>query len=881
MKLNTFFTLIFCFISISLTAQMSEEVIIKQIVEPKLKELNLTQEEALIAVKAAGIQINDKADVVANQDRILKVLQQASQNKREQQAKTISIPAASTESTQAPTTPATIEKQVAVPAEPTIASPTPPAVVNRYGLQLINQYGTSPVSGSFDNYIIGEGDKIQINIFGKSQANLIFEVNAQGFIQPEQMPKIFVQNLSLKNAKKLLKERFSQYYIFKEGEFDASIYSSRSIRVSIMGEIAKPGGYEIKASQTLLNLINLAGGIQESGSIRNIQLIRSDKIITIDFYEFLKKPILPSSYFLQNNDIVKINFYENLIKIVGDVRRPMQYEMHKNESILDAINLSGGVLPSIYTDLVQLNTFVNGTVQTEEYNLKDILSKSKIILLKNGDELILKSAIIEKRPVLSISGEVLYGGNFDYQANNSLKKLLEKSQPKQSAELRYVFVKRKDFKNADQIFSINADNILKNKEKDFMLNKEDEIQVFSKQQYIDNFQVSIRGEVRKAQAINITYGDSLSVQTLIEFGGGLTQNATRFGYIYRKNPFNLIKTDYVFVDLNDSRKTYLKSGDQLNIYNISTFDLEKSIQINGEVNNPVSLSFSNNLTLKDLVILGEGLKLYADSKNISISRLEIENTGMTRKLITLEMDENFQPINVPDFSLKPFDIVTIRPIANIIRQDYASISGEIMVPGNYPILEKQNYFTDIVNQAKGFTGFADIKNILLLRNNKTTTVAFSPELALKNPRNSNYDPIIDVGDDIIVNRIKNSVFISKFATVGFADTLSADRYKEFLFDGSKNAYQFIKYNSGGIREEYSKKYIYVVQPNGKIKRTKSYWFFNVYPSLQEGDKIEVGRKPVKVKKNSDGSAKIDWDKTLTKILSIASTLTLIQFYLNK
>lgn len=892
MKLKYLILSLFCFFSYTIHAQVNADLVIKQFIEPKLKELDLSQDEAMKAISSNGINFSNTNEIIENRDKIIQILEKVSIEKKKNNRlntnrstngmlgnRDILVEKDSLKNQRTKTDSLNVQgiKKDSLRKESKLLEEEKPIISKRYGLHLINQFGSSPVSGNFENYIIGEGDKIQINIFGKSQANLIYEVNMQGFIQPSQMPKIFVQNLTLRNAKKLLKERFRQYYLFDEGEFDATIYASRSIRVSILGEVARPGAYEIKASQTLLNLISLAGGVQESGSIRSIHVIRNDKIIPIDFYEFLHKPSLPSSYFLQNNDVVKINLYENIIEIKGEVRRPMQYETTPKENLIDAITLAGGVLPSAYNDLVQLKTHKNGFPQTEEYKLIDVMSKVVIVLLKDGDEIIIKAAQQDKKPIVKISGEVLYDGEFDFNSNNSLKKILEKSQPKSTASLNQVFILRKDTKNGDQLFSYPAENLLNNSIQDVPLAREDSVLVFSKEQFANNFKISIEGEVKNPQSIHLTYGDSVSIKTMIAYGGGLTINATNFAYIYRKNPFNFNKTDYLYVDLQKAANTFLKSGDRLVIYNLGNFDINKSIQISGEVNKTLNLVYSPTMKIKDLITMAEGLKVYADLNNITISRLTISGDQINRTNFQVGVNHSFEVINPIDFELKPFDIVIVRPIPNYKKQEFAKINGEVAVPGFYPIVENQNFFSDFISNAKGFTSYADVKNILLIRSNASNPVAFDPELALKNPHSIHFDPIVNEGDEIIVQRLRNSIYINKLSTMGFADTLNTDVYKEFLYDGTKNAYQFIKSNTGGIKSKYSKKYIYVIQTNGRIKRTASFLFFNFYPSIQPGDKIEIGLKEVKDKNKKEGK-KFDWDKTLAQILSLGSTFALIRLY---
>ena len=149
-----------------------------------------------------------------------------------------------------------------------------------------------------DSYILSSGDKISINIFGASQADLQFEVEADGFIRPSGLPKIYLKGLSYGDAKVLLARRFAQGYLFNKGEFAVSLNTARTMTINIFGEVEQPGSYSISAINTAFNALIAAGGPTEIGSVRNIQLIRNGKSRSIDVFAFMQGPTVQYDFYL-------------------------------------------------------------------------------------------------------------------------------------------------------------------------------------------------------------------------------------------------------------------------------------------------------------------------------------------------------------------------------------------------------------------------------------------------------------------------------------------------------------------------------------------------------------------------------------------------------
>jgi len=242
-----------------------------------------------------------------------------------------------------------------------------------------------------DSYVLAPGDRINLIIFGKSQADLQYEISSAGFIQPAQMPKIFLSGLTLKQAKTLLANRFSTYYVFNSDQFALTLNTSRTLNVNIFGEVEKPASYTTSALNTAINVLSASGGPNELGTVRSIQIIRGNTRKLLDIYAFMRDPIVQYDFFLQNNDIIYVPPAEIVVKVEGGVNRPMLYEMKKKETIKDLISFAGGFKKDAYTDLVQIERYENNQVVLKDYSLTDVLENKISLNFLNGDIVRFKS----------------------------------------------------------------------------------------------------------------------------------------------------------------------------------------------------------------------------------------------------------------------------------------------------------------------------------------------------------------------------------------------------------------------------------------------------------------------------------------------------------
>ena len=190
-----------------------------------------------------------------------------------------------------------------------------------------------------DSYILGPGDVVTVSIFGKSQADLQFTIKPDGFIEPANLPKIYLKGISLGQAREVVRRRLQNFYQFDKGQFALTLTTARTLTIQITGAVAQPGTYTLSAYNTAFNALIAAGGPSKLGTVRNIQVINGGKVKELDVYEYLFNPQKQSDYYLQNNDILYVPFIGDLVEVKGSVKQVGVFEMKEKETFSELTRL--------------------------------------------------------------------------------------------------------------------------------------------------------------------------------------------------------------------------------------------------------------------------------------------------------------------------------------------------------------------------------------------------------------------------------------------------------------------------------------------------------------------------------------------------------------
>ncbi len=726
-----------------------------------------------------------------------------------------------------------------------------------------------------DSYVLAPGDRINLVIFGKSQADLQYEISSAGFIQPAQMPKIFLSGLTLKQAKTLLANRFSTYYVFNSDQFALTLNTSRTLNVNIFGEVEKPASYTTSALNTAINVLSASGGPNELGTVRSIQIIRGTTRKLLDIYAFMRDPIVQYDFFLQNNDIIYVPPAEIVVKVEGGVNRPMLYEMKKKETIKDLISFAGGFKKDAYTDLIQIERYENNQVVLKDYPLNDILENKIPISFLNGDVIRFKSISSPLKTVVKINGAVFYPGNYAVNSTKTIKSLMEKAKLSPEAKSDQIFLFRKKLDQSVQVISVPLQDIITNKLADIPLENEDEITIFDQARYVEKFKISVVGDVQNPFERTFAYGNGLSIQEAITLAGGLKTSASTQAFVYRINPFTAKKTTYIPVTTNASFT--LVSGDQLVVLNKEQFEYESSINIGGEVNKPLQLRFDPSLQLANLFTLAGGITIAADVNRVDVFRLEFSaNETPKKSLINLKIDKNYQILEGPsDFQLSPFDYIIIRKIVDFRLNEAVQVEGEVKYPGQYVIKGNKYHFSDLINDAGGLLKMSDLWNAKLTRySDNEGLIVFDARKALNHKRNFKYDPLLLKEDYIEIPKISPVINIDINATK--YELGENQKSLKIIYQGAHSAKWYINHFAGGLAKKADKKTIRVIRKNGLASRTyKVLGIFKNYPTVHYGDNIRVSYEVEKPKEDKKEDKPVDWDKFLAKVVSVGTLYALI------
>ena len=406
------------------------------------------------------------------------------------------------------------------------------------------------------------------------------------------------------------------------------------------------------------------------------------------------------------------------------------------------------------------------------------------------------------------------------------------------------------------------------------LEANDEVKIFSKEEFIDIAYLTTTDNVRNP--INIEFIQGLKASDLLKMSGGVTEEAyTIRAVIQRTNPD--LTQSILPLELNEKGEVItdiiLQRNDIIKVYAKPSKYEKYKVDIYGEVNKPAGYAYYQNVTLKDLIIMAGGIKKTAEFSKIEIASV-VKRDPATGRIIPLPktliriytITNDFDKDEVSKTILiQPMDQVFIRR-ADINVQDIIVLGGEVKYPGAYAIASKDETLMDVIERAGGFTEYAFLAGAEFRRtylDNQSVRVILNLKKAQKRP-NSRFNYFLADADSLNVPRIDQTVRITGSIENQEEEVISSYHVK------GKRAKHYINHYAGGFAQGASRKSVYVKLPNGQNVRTKNFFLFKVYPKVKTGSIIYV---PDRSKKKG---SKFNLDGTLTKILTTTTTaLTLI------
>ena len=739
-------------------------------------------------------------------------------------------------------------------------------------------YRTLQTASTPDYYVLDVGDKININIFGTSQADLIYQIEEDGFIRPKGMYKIYLKGVSLAKAKELLYKRFQQSYIFNKGQFNLEVTTARTITVNIFGAVQNPGSYTISSLNNALHAILAAGGPTKNGSVRAIRVLNGSKEYTIDVYEFLTNPKKAEGYGLQNNSVIFIPPIQNVVNLTGPFTHTGNFELLPKENIADLLKIAGGVRKN--TVLANYNIIRNNGLQENLFTYDYQLTKKMV--LEDLDRVVFKTTEKEYQNYVSITGAVRFGGQYEFSQSLSIADLLTKATLEEFARTDLAYLTRKNIDGTYQLLSLNlnADNST------FKLQKEDGIVIFDQRTFVTKYTFSIAGAVRQPLENHfLDPSKTIRFSDAIQLAGGVQDQGAEFAYITGRDKNSSKKVSYQVVNIAEalanpgsSADVIIQAYDQITIPSVEDFQEELFVEVRGAVKNPQKLVYDKSLTLTDLLLKAGGLTIDAASNKVDIFRLLIQDNIPTQVLInSVTIDRELDPKGIGAITLEPFDIVVVRKVPDFELIRTVSIQGEVKYPGEYPITKSRETIAEVIAKAGGITDEAYLINSTITRSyNNVGRITIDFKKALKGKRNKKHNIVLHENDVIFIGKKQDIVLIGISGTNAqeFIDTTTLSKGGKIAtphFAGRRAGFYIQEY-AGGFDKDAKRSQTYVKDLDGRLKKTRNFLLFRVHRKVKNGSEIVIsGKKANKIEERrnrKEAESKVNIKDTVTELLSL-------------
>ena len=644
-------------------------------------------------------------------------------------------------------------------------------------------------------YRLGPTDEISIDVWGASENRYEVTLSRQGVVRIDRLKPMYLSGLTIAAAERKIRNEFASIYTGLSPDapneskvyLDVNLQKARSVVVNITGSVEAPGTYTISGFSSVLNALYAAGGPSESGSYRDISIMRNGKLThTIDLYDYFVKGTYPS-FFLNDQDVIVVSPHHNRITVDGGFKMTGRFETLQNETVEDLLSYVGGFSSEAYKKAV----YVDRVLELERQIIKVEQISYSSTTLTDGDFVEAKSVSDKYLNKVSVSGEVYLPGNYPLNESPTLSALLK---------------------------SCN----------------------------------------------------------------GLTPDAyPESAILYRSKQgyFNEIKTIDLLEIASKTQEIKLQPNDSLVVISMENIKAERTVDIQGLVNEPGEYPFYEGMTARDLVLIANGFDDRANTDQIELY------TNVT------DMDQN-RRINARGFSfdeskeveLNPSDLMVVRVNPGFQPTTFVKLKGEVSRPGTYPIINENYTLYDLYFDAGEALSGANLRGVSIERkiSNQTKSnieetedslnVLFVEEDDKEIKIGVNFEKILSSKGNYTGNLLLNPkdviFFPKKDSTVSVLGAVQRETAMPYA-DGISFREAVIK--SGGPAQSANYKNAYVVYQNGDVKGTNRFLFFNIRPKLEPGAVVVV---PIKQEKRAMSVQEvIGMTSALASLTLLISTLT--------
>ena len=706
-----------------------------------------------------------------------------------------------------------------------------------FGYSLFADSTFSPIPeqsiGTPSDYIIAPGDNLTLSVYGYAQLpDQELEVNRDGDVNILRVGVVNLAGKTIQEAQKILMGRFSKFIPGMLGsggnasqtKLLLTLGKIRPVNVFVTGEVVRPGSITLNSLSSAFNALYFAGGPNEIGTFREVRVIRNGKVAsTFDIYDILLNGTSEGAIRVQDNDIINVGFVKKRIEITGNVRRPKLYEAKGDEKLGDILRYAGGFTDLAYRAQVKIKRISD---KGERRILEVKNAEFDTFELVSGDVIAVEAVLNRFENIIFLEGAVMRPGEYSIDSNPTLKSLLYNAQGlREDAFTGRINVRRTRVDQSVENIPLNLRDILNGEAEDLML--------------------------------------------------------TRLDVIIIPSQFDMVQPSYVQI-----------SGE---VNNIADDTVNDPTAINGPdiaaTTNNLRFPYMSNMTLEDLILEAGGFKESAKASQVEVIR-RVRNSDA--KAADANISEHFQfdvsrdlslDGNDTNFPLYPFDEVIVRKSPNYQEQQYVILQGEVLNPGQYAIISKNDKVSDLVKRAGGLTDLAYVKGATLIRSRvisefesqqtqnalgqiasevrkgsfnvatggeiRQEFVGINLEKILQNP-DSDENIIIQEGDILSIPKRLETVQVQ--GALLYPNTVKYNDDMNFLDYVSQ---------AGGFTKASLRRSAYIKYPNGSVDRTRRFLMFNVYPKVEPGSEIYVPTK---------GVAALTPQQILQQGISITSTL---------
>ena len=601
------------------------------------------------------------------------------------------------------------------------------------------------------NYRLGPGDAVFVDIYGASQKSIQATVTPDGTIVLEGFGPVTVSGLTVAQANARLKATLGARY--SSSKVRLTVGQTKTIMVNVMGEVAAPGTYTLSAFASVFHALYMAGGTNDIGTLRNIKVYRNNKLVTtVDIYDYILNGKLTGNVRLADNDVIVVGPYDCLVNVTGKVKRPMFYEMKRNESVGTLLKYAGGFTGDAYKKTVKVIRKSGSKYSIFNVGEFDVSS----FKIEDEDSIAVDSVIPRYSNMVEVRGAVFRPGMYQVGGEiTGVRSLLEHADGvTEDAFLKHAVMHRLKFDRTLEVIQVDVEGIMSGRVADIPLKNEDVLYIPSKKDLQEQQTFTIHGEV--IYPGKYAYADNTTIEDLIIQAGGLTDAAS----VMKVDVARRIADAHAIEATDTIARTYsfkLKDGfvidgtpgfvlmpyDEVYVRTSPGFSEQKNVLVQGEI------MFSGTYTLS--------------KKNQRLSELIKEAGGLTNTAYArgARLERRLTP-------------------------------------------EERARMETILRMVKSQSGSGDTLDIRKLDIRDTYSVGIQLDKALEEP-GSNYDVVLRQGDRIYIPEYTNTVKIS--GDVMYPNTVTYRQGKGVKYYVDK---------AGGWGNRAKKSRAYIVYMNGTV-----------------------------------------------------------------